>query len=494
MLFNSYIFILIFLPITLMGYYFFSMRSNPRIAIFLLVIASLFFYGWWNPSYLGLILTSILFNYWNSRFISRSTGASRKYFSIFGIAANLALLGYFKYANFFLENLNVLFFDSVFHLSNIVLPLAISFFTFQQIAFIVDTYKGEVDEHSFLDYCLFVTFFPQLIAGPIVHHKEMLPQFKVAKTLRENQQLISMGLTIFIIGLFKKVVIADTLANFATPVFAFAELNYTMSFAEAWTGAIAYTLQLYFDFSGYSDMAIGIAFMFGIRLPENFNSPYKATNIIEFWRRWHMTLSRFLRDYLYIPLGGNRMGNIRRLLNLMLTMILGGLWHGAGWTFVFWGTLHGFYLVVNHGWKILVKRMNLAKKEPTFIGKNVAWLITFVAIIISWVFFRAESFQGALNILSAMSMSSANESIVADMAILAFPNELISDQLEVWVLFAALMIIVRYAPTTVKWVTSDEPNRFFWAGRTVDAVTVALLFAISIFHIQSYSEFLYFQF
>jgi len=470
------------------------MRGNPRIAVLLLVTASLLFYGWWNPSYLSLIIISIIFNYWNSRLIADSTGKARRLYAALGITANLLLLGYFKYANFFVENFNFIFSGPSFDLGTIVLPLAISFFTFQQIAFIVDTYKGEVHEHSFLDYCLFVTFFPQLIAGPIVHHKEILPQFKVTKTISENQRFISIGITVFVLGLFKKVVVADTVAEFATPVFSFAELNYSMSFAEAWTGAVAYTLQLYFDFSGYSDMAIGIAFMFGINLPLNFNSPYKATSIVDFWRRWHMTLSRFLREYLYIPLGGNRKGKTRRLVNLMLTMVLGGLWHGAGWTFVFWGALHGFYLVVNHGWRIVMIKSGHPKLMPEFVRRNVSWLLTFIAVLVSWVFFRAETFQGAVNILAAMSLAGNDLPIANGASFISFPSNLIENPMEVWVLFISLLIFVRYSPNTLEWVSSKGSNMYFWSGRTVDAIAIALLFAISIFHIQSYSEFLYFQF
>ena len=311
---------------------------------------------------------------------------------------NLALIGYFKYAGFFVSTVAALS-GAEWRIEAIVLPLAISFFTFQQIAFLVDAYRHESSERNFLSYCLFVTFFPQLIAGPIVHHKQMLPQFARPGTFSFQPHLVSLGLTVFVLGLFKKVVLADSVAVYGTPVFAAADAGNTLTFFEAWGGALAYTFQLYFDFSGYSDMAIGLALIFGIRLPINFESPYKALSITDFWRRWHITLSTFLRDYLYIALGGNRRGPVRRYINLALTMLLGGLWHGAGWTFVVWGGLHGVYLVVNHAWHRVV--------NPDWVTSRLyrlaAWSITFLCVVIGWVFFRSESFSGAVAMLQAMA-------------------------------------------------------------------------------------------
>jgi len=321
---------------------------------------------------------------------------NKKPILIFGVIVNLGLLAYFKYANFFVDNLNNIAGTDIV-LEQIILPLAISFFTFQQIAYLVDAWRGETKEYNFLHYCLFVTFFPQLIAGPIVHHKEMLPQFAKDVVYKLRSKHLAIGLTIFAIGLFKKVVLADGISVYASPVFDAAEAGVVLTFFEAWGGSLAYTFQLYFDFSGYSDMAIGIARMFGIRLPLNFNSPYKATSIIDFWRKWHITLSRFLKDYLYIPLGGSRQGKSRRYANLMITMLLGGLWHGAGWTFVLWGALHGFYLIINHGWRVIFKN-----KRKTKFGALFAWTLTFIALIVSWVPFRAESLEGAGNILAGM--------------------------------------------------------------------------------------------
>lgn len=298
-------------------------------------------------------------------------------------------------------NVNYVFYLG-FNYTNIILPLAISFFTFQQIAYLVDAYRGEAREYSFLHYSLFVTFFPQLIAGPIVHHKEMLPQFAKNSTYKFHFSNFNIGLTIFIIGLFKKVVLADSIAIYSTPVFASADAGNNITFFEAWGGAIAYSLQLYFDFSGYADMAIGLAKMFGINLPLNFNSPYKSVNIIEFWRRWHMTLSRFLKDYLYISLGGNRKGS--KNLNLLLTMLLGGLWHGASYNFVIWGGLHGIFLIVNHGWQqFRHKVLNHDLKKSSKAGTLFSIGFTFLSVTVAWVFFRAESLQGALLIIEGMA-------------------------------------------------------------------------------------------
>jgi len=367
-----------------------------------LVLCSLFFYGWWNPSYLYLILFSMIFNYAVGMMLGNGgLQRTRKYILAIGVAINLGLLGYYKYANFFVKQVNEAF-GSNYHLDTIILPLAISFFTFQQVAFLVDAYHHETKEYNFLHYCLFVTFFPQLIAGPIVHHGEMLPQFSRESIFKFNYKHISVGLFIFTIGLFKKVIFADHVSAYATPVFSAAEIHASLTFFEAWGGALAYTLQLYFDFSGYSDMAIGIAYMFGIKIPINFNSPYKSANIIEFWRRWHITLSRFLRDYLYFALGGNRKGKFRRYMNLFLTMFLGGIWHGAGWTFILWGMLHGIYLIINHIWRKIRFEILKCSKETGLFETITARTITLLAVIIGWVYFRAETVSGANHLVVTM--------------------------------------------------------------------------------------------
>jgi len=400
-LFNSVEFIFLFLPITLSVFYLLRFFQPLWVSTCWLVIASLFFYGWWEPAYLLIIAVSIAVNYGLGLWMDR---ISKGRFAVLcsGVFFNLALLGYYKYTNFLIDNLNA-HAGFAFEVQKIVLPLAISFFTFQQIAYIVDTYRRQDREMDFLRYCLFVTFFPQLIAGPIVHHNEMIPQFAKNFLRRQIPMHLAVGLSIFIIGLFKKVVLADGAALYATPVFDAALHGYTLSFFEAWCGTLAYTLQIYFDFSGYSDMAIGLARMFGIRLPINFNSPYKSLNIIDFWRRWHITLSRFLRDYLYFPLGGNRRGVLRRHSNLIAVMLLGGIWHGAGWNFAIWGLLHGTYLLVNHVWRDVRARLGMNSSASSWLGRRSAQGLTLLAVMIAWVFFRAADLPSAVSMLRSMA-------------------------------------------------------------------------------------------
>ncbi len=391
MLFNSHLFLFVFLPISLGG--FMMLRKKKELSAWWLGLCSIFFYGYWNFSYVPLLLISISVNYAFGFMMGKG-----KRLLLPGLLFNLGLLGYYKYAHFFLENI-----DSVsgldWKMGNIVLPLGISFFTFTQIAYLMDVKRGEAREYSFSHYLLFVTYFPHLIAGPILHHKEMMPQFEAGKGCSfEN---FSVGVTLFLVGLFKKVLLADGIAVYVAPVFGAHASGIEPTFVDAWFGALAYTFQLYFDFSAYSDMAVGISRLFGITLPVNFYSPYQAVNIVEFWRRWHMTLSRFLRDYLYIPLGGNRKGKSRRYFNLMVTMLLGGLWHGAGWTFVIWGGLHGFYLALNHAW-ILFKEKSAI---PSFgmLGKAFGISLTFLSVVVGWVFFRADNLDSAFSIIRGMT-------------------------------------------------------------------------------------------
>ena len=527
MLFNSYEFILAFLPISFLGYFWLA-RYGVEVAIAWLVAASLFFYGWWNPAYLVLIVASMVINFYVGRLLGRRGGAGRSGQRLVlagGVALNLMVLAYFKYAGFFVDNLNLAAGTSL-DLGDIVLPLAISFFTFQQIAYLVDAYQGITREYRFSHYALFVTFFPQLIAGPIVHHSEMLPQFMRAENLRPRARNLAIGSSIFAIGLFKKAVLADGIAVYATPVFDAAAAGDTLTFFEAWGGALAYTLQLYFDFSGYSDMAIGAARMFGIRLPLNFHSPYKATNIVEFWRRWHMTLSRFLRDYLYIPLGGNRSGRVRRYINLMVTMLLGGLWHGAGWTFVAWGALHGAYLVINHAWMRLRRTVGGVLLRPSAVGRFGGWLVTFLAVVVGWVFFRATDFDAAVAMLRGM----------AGLNGVAIPNAIyvrlgpLSDWLAgmgvtsylghgrqfvftyLWVLcllpVALFMpntqqVMRRYRPALLRHVSPPGAALTFgeralrwlaWRPTGSWVVVIAVVAALGLLALTSVSEFLYFQF
>lgn len=388
MLFNSFEYLLVFLPLTVFGYFLLSGRSALA-GKYWLVAASLFFYGWWSLSYLWLILGSMLFNYGMARALLRWSGRHAGLLLGFAIAANLVLLGYYKYADFFLANVNQLTGDDI-PLLHLALPLGISFFTFTQIAFLVDVRRGIAREYSLPHYFLFVTYFPHLIAGPILHHKEMMPQFASAAARMIDWKNIHAGLIILTIGLLKKVLLADSLAVAANDGFSSAT---PLLFHDAWITSLSYSLQLYFDFSGYCDMAIGASLIFNIRLPENFNSPYKATNIRDFWQRWHMTLSRWLRDYLYIPLGGNRHGVWRGYVALLVTFILGGLWHGPSWTFVVWGILHGGAAVLHRVWQ------HSGYKIPVF----PAWLLTFLFVNIAWVFFRADNLASAIAILKGMA-------------------------------------------------------------------------------------------
>jgi len=399
MLFNSKEFIFVFLPVVLFVFLMLQRTSGQRYIYIWLSFCSLVFYSWWNPLYSWLLVASVLGNFFIGKQIMKRRSGRGKYLFLAGICLNLGTIGYYKYSAFFLNTASITFGgDGSFEA--LLLPLGISFFTFQQLTYLVDAYRGDAKDYAFFPYATFVTFFPQLIAGPIVHHGEMMPQFenKDGPQPRFGEDF-AVGISIFIIGCFKKVIIADHLAVIATPIFE-ASGSASLSFFTAWMGALAYTFQLYFDFSGYSEMAVGIARMFGIVLPVNFNSPYKSTSIIDFWRRWHITLSRFLRDYIYIPLGGNRRGEARRYFNLMLTMLIGGLWHGAGWTFVFWGFLHGIYLIINQFWREGVKKLGSPK---IWFSGFLGWLITFLAVVYGWVFFRAESFSSAMTMTSAMS-------------------------------------------------------------------------------------------
>jgi alginate O-acetyltransferase complex protein AlgI len=516
MLFNSYFFILVFLPVTLLVFFALGKRGEKRAAIGWLVAASLFFYGWWNPAYLGLIVASILFNYSVGTVLSsqQRRPAIRKVALIVGIATNLAILAYYKYANFFLDSLNTAL-GTGYGLSEIILPLGISFFTFTQIAFLVDAHRGEVREYNFLHYSLFVTYFPHLIAGPVLHHKEMMPQFGHANIFRFDTLNFSVGLTYFILGLFKKVILADGIASYGSPVFAAAAAGQSLSSLDAWGGALSYTFQLYFDFSGYSDMAIGLALMMGVRLPLNFNSPYKAVNIIEFWRRWHMTLSRFLRDYLYISLGGNKKGETRRYANLMITMLLGGLWHGAGWTFVIWGGLHGFYLMINHGWQILRRRLGHDPTISTWWSRWLSTLLTFVAVVIGWVYFRSDSLGTANHMLSNMfslpvfQLSPFYSGLVLNSSLGRWAD-LIGMQISAEAMLAMVMVTVAgiafFAPNTQEII-----GRFYWQPRGSQesaplgivglwspnllwACVICVTAAWSLLGLTQVSEFLYFQF
>ena len=494
MLFNSYEFIFGFLPLAFLGFLVLARTGMPSLVQGWLVICSLFFYGWWNYKYLALILVSILCNYLLGLLISHSRNRVRKLWLTLGVCFNLCLIGFFKYADFFISTTNIIL-ETDFNLLHVILPLAISFFTFQQIAYLVDRYQDIEFEReiSFLEYILFVAFFPQLIAGPIVHHSQVVPQFRQPAFVRFRLDNLSIGLTIFFFGLFKKVVIADGFSKWATPAFSMVDGGGVLTFQEAWLGAMAYTFQLYFDFSGYSDMAIGLGRIFGIKLPVNFYSPYKAESIIEFWRRWHMTLSRFLRDYLYFPLGGNRKGKQRRYINLMITMLLGGLWHGASWTFVFWGGLHGAYLCINHAWHACKRHCKLPK-WPGLVTRPMAVLVTFIAVVIGWVFFRAETFSGALIMLQ--SMFGVLPVDPGHQALYRHPDRafwwVAGGCLVVWFMPNVMQLFDRIKPTID--VLPEYKGRILWYPNIIWLIILLVVVYKTVGSLPHISEFIYFRF
>jgi alginate O-acetyltransferase complex protein AlgI len=478
MLFNSYPFIFVFLPMALAGYFWLG-RSSNLAPVWWLALASLVFYSVSNWQFVPLLVGSIAFNYATGWLLIAKRLRSGPRFAILtvGVAVDLVVLGTFKYAGFFAANINAMFATGF--IVNILLPVGISFYTFTQIAFLVDAWRGNVARYRLPHYALFVTYFPHLIAGPILHHKDMIPQFESERSKRPDPHLILCGLIIFAIGLFKKTCLADGIQPLVAPAFG----ANTPSFDQAWIGALAYTFQLYFDFSGYSDMAIGISLMFGIFLPLNFNSPYKATSIIDFWRRWHMTLSQFLRDYLYIPLGGNRRGRVLRYVNLMITMLLGGLWHGAAWTFVVWGALHGGYLCVNHAWSNYGPAV-----APRFarVANAAAFALTFVSVVVAWVFFRADSISSAIFVLSRM----------------ANPTNIVFGRGEMAnaMFIAVYAAIAWFAPNTQEIMGYDHNNRVVgenlngWLRRPGFLYAAAAALAFGVLGISQHSEFIYFRF
>src|SRR3982074_1270661 len=497
MLFSSYTFLFQFLPATVLAFAA-ARRHSPRAGIMVVVGASLFFYGPWRPVYLLLFAASVAVNF--ALGLRMEDPLRRRGTGTFGVALNLAGLCYFKYTNFIFDSLNALT-GAPLPFVNIVLPLGISFFTFQQIAYLVDVMRGARVERDIVSYTLFVSFFPHLIAGPLVHHAEMIPQFKRGRTGR-SAVLAARGLAIFAAGLFKKVVIADNLAQFVTPVFAHLDAGGGVTTPWAWLATLAYTLQIYFDFSGYSDMAIGLALLFGIRLPVNFRSPYQATSIIEFWRRWHVTLSRFLRDYLYIPLGGNRLGEQRRYLNLLATMLLGGLWHGAGWNFLVWGGLHGIYLCINHlwhGWR----GGKAAAAAPGPAVKACCWAITFFPVVIAWVFFRARTAGGAWQMLFGFEAGSSAYPSPGILRLMDLPV-LVGEERRLLIGSSAVALALGIAlclpdvPQLFRYReyrrAPEQAGLLRWRRNGAWALLSALALAISLFGMWQRLEFLYFQF
>jgi alginate O-acetyltransferase complex protein AlgI len=396
MLFNSYPFLFVFLPITLLIFYGLRRIGRRDLCIPFLMLASLAFYSYWMPRDLPILLATVIWNFLFAGYLARPSAPRRKLALVAAISGNLGLLAYFKYFDFVVGNVaHLLGFGYLPH--GVPLPIGISFFTFTQIAYIVDCYRSRECETKFVNYGLFVTVFPHLIAGPIIHHAQMRPQF--VRLMRESidPRMLALGVPILIMGLAKKVLLADNLSALADPVFAAADKAVHLNAGSAWLGVIAYTLQIYFDFSGYSDMAVGLGLLFGLRFPVNFDSPYKSISVIEFWRRWHITLSTWLRDYLYFSLGGNRSGEAKRLRNIAITMLLGGIWHGAGWTFVIWGALHAIYIVANH----LVRKL-LPRDRRSRPIRFVKWALTLSLVMLAWVFFRAKSVSAALDVLNSI--------------------------------------------------------------------------------------------
>ena len=484
MLFNSYEFIFLFLPITLIIYFLLNKFNKNMLAKAWLVIASLYFYSYFNKSYLILIVVSILVNYFIGTELNMKTNnvIRRKVLLIFGILFNLGALGYFKYYDFFVENINYVF-KTNFNLLHIMLPLGISFFTFQQLSYVVDNYHRKNLNYDFLSYCLFVTFFPQLIAGPIVLPAEMLSQFENEENKKVNWENMNRGLYMFSIGLAKKVIIADTIAHFANAGF---DMMKSLNFAEAWLTSISYTLQLYFDFSGYCDMAMGIGMMFNIILPINFNSPYKSTNIQEFWRKWHITLGRFMTNYLYIPLGGNRKGELKTLRNLFIVFLASGIWHGAGWNFVIWGMLHGICILIHRIWK------NTGKRLPKLIG----WFITINLVNIFWVFFRAKDLQSAMKVLRGMIDINGFTYLVKNPARalevtkrlrdLTIQFNTFGNKEPILILFLAIFIAFILKNTFEK--------EYKFTGKIREILEIAIYFVVGIISLNQMSTFLYFNF
>jgi len=509
MLFTSGEFLFVYLPLTLALFFFIARCIGNAAAAAWLVFASFVFYAYWLPVYTVLLAVSIVFNYTLGKWIAdcgTQRASLRRMLLYFAVASDLALLGYFKYANFFLGTLAAISGRSLGTL-NIILPIGISFFTFTQIAYLADVYAGKVKESNPLHYALFVTYFPHLIAGPILHHAEMMPQFAQPQIYRPRLENFSTGFAFLLIGLAKKVLVADSWAPRANDVFD-AHSGAALLPASAWSAVLAYTLQIYFDFSGYSDMAVGLSLLIGVRLPFNFNSPYRATSIIDFWRRWHMTLSRFLRDYLYFPLGGNRHGEVRRYVNLLITMLLGGLWHGASWTFVVWGGLHGAYLMANHGWRFARDRIArvIGRPAPRLLqtgGRVAAFMLTLLCVIVAWVFFRAREAAEAQRILSCMfALSGCGGGHGSGLA-----GGIVSSYRPAWsttVWLVASFAAAIFAQNSQQWVdgpfadavrrVSSGARRSLALGTVIGVEVTAIAMLALISASRSVTEFIYFNF
>jgi len=492
MLFTTGVFLFLYLPVTLLVFFASARLFGRSAAAAWLALASLFFYGYWLPAYTLLLLVSVAANYGFGTLILKRSGAARRAWLIAAVTANLGVLAYYKYANLLLQSANAVA-GTHFPLLAIILPLGISFFTFTQIAYLADVYAGKVKERNPIHYILFVTYFPHLIAGPVLHHAEMMPQFGRTENYSPKWENFAIGLAFLGLGLAKKILIADSIAPVANAAFDDVS-SLGIGIGHAWLGVLAYTFQLYFDFSGYSDMAVGLSLLVGVQLPYNFNSPYKARSIIDFWRRWHITLSRFLRDYLYFTLGGNRKGPLRRHVNLLLTMLLGGLWHGASWTFAVWGGLHGVFLVLNHGWRYFRDRLAGGASGwgvPAPLRQGTAGLLTFLCVVLAWVFFRAKSIGAAFAMIESMVRQPAGAHLSA------------ADwQLLPWL--AALLALVLIVPNSQQLIDGQFRARLpqlrasgrhreilgFVAGVEVVAIVMLALIAAR----RASTEFIYFNF
>ena len=511
MLFNSYIFILFFLPVTVSVYFLinkFQKKENSRLDLWWLFLMSLWFYGYSNPVYLILILSSICVNFFVGKKIAadriRKNRKTAKNWMIGGIIFNLALIFYFKYYDFFISNMNVLFRED-WALKNIALPLGISFFTFQQISYVVDCYKEEnIIQYNFIEYAAYVTFFPQLVAGPIVMHSELVPQMCDNSKKKVNYENLSLGLYALALGLGKKVLLADTLSKIVNV--GYADIS-SLNAVSAVIIMVSYTLQIYFDFSGYCDMALGISKMFNIDLPHNFNSPYKAKTVSEFWERWHMTLTRFFTHYVYIPLGGNRKGKIRTYLNTMIVFLLSGIWHGANWTFIFWGVVHGLFMTTEKVIKDLLKeKKDTSAKGKTLIQKSVnkckevgGCIYVFVFVNLTWVLFRAETITDAGAFLQRLTVSGGGISN----NIIAKVNDLVEVRLLYRLGLGSIIIQYPYIPCifilVVLWIViyfmkNTQEKLEIKNLDIVRSLITIILIVWSVISLSDVSEFLYFNF
>jgi len=541
MLFNSYEFIFLFLPIAV-SVFFVLGRYSRAMALRWLIVVSLVFYAWWRPLNVFLIAPSILINFVIARALQKVLRQQQprlaKVLLLLGIAFNVAFLGYFKYANFFVGAVNDVF-GAQYVLTQIVLPLGISFITFQKIAFLVDVHSRRIESFTLRDYGLFVLFFPQLIAGPIVHYREMMPQFQRAPCVFDRENM-TVGVTLLVFGLFKKAFLADGISPMVKTLYDQATIGAPTTFLLGWMAAIGFMFQIYFDFSGYTDMALGIARIFGIRLPPNFNSPLRSSSIIEFWLRWHMTLTRFLTAYLYNPISlsltrrrmarglqgfGGRKTTVGAFVSLLLlptlfTMCISGLWHGAGYLFILWGLLHGVYLSINHAWRLLARKLWPDKARYARVMQPVGLVVTFIAVVVSMVFFRSSTMHAATGILRGMfglNGIDVPRSLLLDLGsagnwlrhlgVGVSPADFQFTNMVLWLI--ALGAIVFFCPNTQEIMARYEPalgirastiagasalRRISWRPTIAWSLIVATLAVIGVLQLAGPSEFLYWQF